>query len=227
MIQVPTTLLAAVDASVGGKTAVDLPAGKNLVGAFHQPSAVLCDPLLLETLPEAERKNGLGEVIKTAVIGDPSLLDTLLSPTVDWAEVIGRCIRVKKELVERDPLDTGARNLLNLGHTAAHAMERLSGFTLSHGLAVAKGTLLICRAAYARGLCPAEVPQKVLAVLDFYGMDSTVPYTAEELKEAALADKKRLGGVIRFVVPRALGRCESYPLPVEEAAAFLKAGLMD
>lgn len=226
-VQVPTTLLSAVDAGIGGKTAVDLPAGKNLIGAFHDPAAVICDPLLMDTLPREEWQNGLGETVKTAFIGDAALAESLLSARetgIDREDVIARCLRVKAEFVQRDPFDTGVRRLLNLGHTAAHAMEALSGYGIPHGLAVAKGTALTCRAAARYGLCGKEVTERAEEIFRALDIDITVPFGAEELAGAALKDKKRAGSSITLAVPLTVGRCALRTLPVEELAAFFAAG---
>lgn len=148
LVQAPTTLLAMVDSSVGGKTAVDLPAGKNLVGAFYQPSLVLCDTALLDTLPEETFRDGCAEVIKTAVLFDPALFRHLSThgPAFDRAWVIQRCVECKRDVVCADEFDRGRRQLLNLGHTIGHAIEACSGFTISHGKAVAIGTAMMARA---------------------------------------------------------------------------------
>ncbi|MFR1232834.1 MAG: 3-dehydroquinate synthase family protein [Evtepia gabavorous] len=158
-LQLPTTLLAAVDSSVGGKTAIDLTNGKNLAGAFYQPQAVLCDLDTLDTLPAEVFADGCAEVIKYGMIGDPALLARL--ETVDFRadpeELVARCVAQKRDLVEQDEFDTGARQLLNLGHTLGHGVEACSGYTVSHGRAVAIGMTLVTRAAVAFGRCPAEV----------------------------------------------------------------------
>ena len=142
-VQVPTTLLAAVDSSVGGKTAIDLPEGKNQVGAFYQPSLVLCDTDTLATLPERELNAGYAEVIKYAVLGDKALFETLQNRTADLPAVIETCVKCKAEIVEEDEHDLGRRRLLNLGHTFGHAVENRSGYSLLHGEAVAIGMAMI------------------------------------------------------------------------------------
>ena len=158
-LQLPTTLLAAVDSSVGGKTAIDLTNGKNLAGAFYQPQAVLCDLDTLDTLPAEVFADGCAEVIKYGMIGDPALLARLETADfrADPEELVARCVAQKRDLVEQDEFDTGARQLLNLGHTLGHGVEACSGYTVSHGRAVAIGMTLVTRAAVAFGRCPAEV----------------------------------------------------------------------
>ncbi|MBE6594852.1 MAG: 3-dehydroquinate synthase [Ruminococcaceae bacterium] len=223
--QVPTTLLAMVDSSVGGKTAVDLPAGKNLCGAFSQPVGVLCDPQVLKTLPSRVYADGCAEVIKYGYIGDPTLLKMLEQPFAEAPEaVIARCVRSKRDVVEADEHDNGARQLLNLGHTGAHAIERLSNFSISHGEAVAIGMLLAARGAVVKGLCAPDVPAHVEAMLQRYHLPTECPFDADAMAEAALSDKKRRGGEITLVLPRKLGESVLVPTPVEELAAFFAAG---
>ena len=223
--QVPTTLLSMVDSSVGGKTAVDLPAGKNLCGVFSQPVGVLCDPALLKTLPAQIYADGCAEVIKYGYIGDPTLLQMLETPFADDPEaVIARCIKNKRDVVEADEHDNGQRQLLNLGHTAGHAIERLSDFSVSHGAAVAIGMLIAARGAVAMGLCTPDVPPHMEQMLRRYQLPTQCPFSPEAMAEAALADKKRRGGEITLVIPRRLGKSELISLPVSELAAFFAAG---
>ena len=147
-IQVPTTLLAAVDSSVGGKTAVDISAGKNLVGAFHQPALVYLDIETLKTLDPTVMRDGFAEVIKYGVILDSKLFDTVSKPdSFDLASVIARCIEIKRDVVEQDEFDKGMRGMLNYGHTFGHAIEKLSGFTITHGSAVARGMIIAAKVA--------------------------------------------------------------------------------
>ena len=166
-IQIPTTLLAAVDSSVGGKTAIDLPAGKNLCGAFYQPSLVLCDINTLNTLPESVFKDGCAEVIKYGILYDPDLFDHLAENGLafDRQAVITRCVELKRNVVAEDEFDTGARMKLNLGHTIGHGIEAQSRFEISHGTAVAMGTAIVTRAAGQLGICTAETEKAVLDIL--------------------------------------------------------------
>ena len=224
-VQVPTTLLSAVDSSVGGKTAIDLPAAKNQVGAFYQPSLVLCDTDTLATLPERELRAGYAEVIKYAVLGDPALFEALKTKTIDLPEIIENCVRRKAEIVAEDERDTGRRRLLNLGHSFGHAVESRSHYELLHGEAVAVGTSMICRAAQSRGLlCEADCGA-VIALLRDYGLPTETEYTAEELFDTLLLDKKISGGRLHLVVPREIGRCDIIPVPEDELRAWLEAGL--
>ena len=224
-IQVPTTLLAAVDSSVGGKTAIDLPQGKNQVGAFYQPALVLCDTDTLSTLPERELRAGFAEVIKYAVLFDPALFQTLKEKPVDLPTVIETCVRLKAEVVAEDERDTGLRRLLNLGHSFGHAVESRSHYELLHGEAVAVGTAMICRAACCRGLLSAENCNAIIALLDDYGLPTETAYTAAELFDTLLIDKKFSGGKLHLIVPREIGRCDILPVPEEELRDWLEAGL--
>lgn len=225
-IQVPTTLLAMVDSSVGGKTAVDLDSGKNQAGCFYQPSLVLCDTALLATLPEAEYRAGCAEVIKTAVLFSPTLFRELRETPArqQLAHVIAACVGFKRDVVESDEFDRGQRALLNLGHTIGHAVEACSGFSILHGEGVAIGLAAITRAAVEKGICTAETREQILALLRQYGLPTEVPYPLADILRAAEADKKRAGGVTSFVIPEALGRCRIEPIPAAEVPAWLRAG---
>lgn len=227
-IQIPTTLLACVDSSVGGKTAVDIPMGKNLVGAFHQPSLVLCDPDALNTLPPEIFACGMAEVIKYGMINDRPLFD-LLTPPADPREnietIIEMCVTDKGEVVKNDEFDTGMRQLLNLGHTIGHGVEALSDFGVMHGEAVAIGMAIVTRAACAMGLCPKEDCEALLAMLRHNHLPVSTDYTAEDIYRKALSDKKRKGGSITLVVPYGIADSRLYPCPVEKVLDFIKAGL--
>ena len=220
-LQLPTTLLAAVDSSVGGKTAIDLTNGKNLAGAFYQPQAVLCDLDTLDTLPAEVFADGCAEVIKYGMIGDPALLARL--ETVDFRadpeELVARCVAQKRDLVEQDEFDTGARQLLNLGHTLGHGVEAC------HGRAVAIGMTLVTRAAVAFGRCPAEVLPRLRRLLERYGLPDATAYSAQALYEKTLSDKKRSGDTISLVVPIAWGASQLVRIPVSELPAWIERGL--
>lgn len=219
VLQIPTTLLAMVDSSVGGKTAIDLPAGKNLVGAFHQPSAVLCDPDVLSTLPADVFRDGCAEVVKTAVLFDRALFDHLHAHGADFDRemVISRCVAHKRDVVCRDEFDTGERQLLNLGHTVGHAIEKCSNFTVSHGKAVAIGTAVMARAFCAEA-------DEIVALLRAFGLPTDTAFSPEELAAAALSDKKRSGGEITLVVPERIGRASLKKIPVGDLLTVIKAG---
>lgn len=227
LVQVPTTLLAAVDSSVGGKTAIDLPAGKNLVGAFYQPSLVLCDYELLRTLPTDIYADGCAEVIKYSILGSPTLYEHLLThgPAFDTERVIAECVAMKRDVVCGDEFDTGNRQLLNLGHTVAHGIEACSGYEIPHGRAVAAGMAIIARAAAEKGLCDAACAQAIEAVLQKFALPLDTDFSLEALTDRALSDKKRAGGTITLIVPRAVGVCELMPIPVTELGGWIAAGL--
>lgn len=225
-VQIPTTLLAAVDSSVGGKTAIDLPSGKNLAGAFYQPNLVLCDTETLSTLPEEIFRDGCAEVIKYGILYDPVLFSHLEQHAIafDREWVITRCVERKRDVVMEDEFDVGLRMKLNLGHTLAHGIEARSGFTVSHGRAVATGTAMIARAGKEKGLCPDEVCTRILAVLTRFGLPIQSPYGSQELLSYTLSDKKRSGSTVKLIVPRAIGECDIVPVPVDELHSWIEAG---
>jgi 3-dehydroquinate synthase len=224
LVQLPTTLLAAVDSSVGGKTAVDLPAGKNLVGAFYQPHLVLCDTDTMKTLPAAERSNGAAEIIKYAFLREESLLALLTQPE-RLAELIARCVAVKRDIVRADERDTGCRQLLNFGHTVGHAVEQCSGFTVPHGSAVAVGMAVMTRACVRRGLCAPDCLTRLYEALAQCSLPASTSFSADALFSAMLRDKKRENETVTLVICRAVGRCELLRVPVAEAREFLAEGL--
>lgn len=225
-IQMPTTLLAAVDSSVGGKTGVDLVAGKNLAGAFHQPSRVICDYSTLDTLPRETFADGCAEVIKYSVINDRAFFQRLAGGIREQIEdVIAECVINKSRIVEEDEFESGTRQLLNLGHTVGHAIEKCSELTVSHGSAVAIGTVIVMRAAVTLGLCKKEELDAVIERFRAEGLPTSCEYNAAELAVAASADKKRKGDGITLVVPYAIGDSRLYKLPVCELAEFIRKGL--
>ena len=219
-VQVPTTLLAMVDASVGGKTAINLPSGKNQVGAFHQPSLVLCDPCLLDTLPERELRCGCAEVIKTAILFDPELFAHLSEHglSFDRNEVIARCIAHKSRIVACDEHDHGQRQLLNLGHTIGHAIETLTDYMIPHGEAVSVGCCVLAKA------CSSDY-ERILSLFDRFCLPTKTEFSAPVLANAAIYDKKRNGNEITLVVPKAISQCELQTVPVTALEAIIKAGL--
>ncbi len=207
-VQMPTTLLSMVDASVGGKVGVDLPEGKNLVGAFKQPEMVLIDPLTLRTLPSDEFRAGLAEVVKHGVIGSPELFHLLegQGPTTLTA-LIADAVRVKIEIVEEDPFEQGRRAVLNLGHTFGHALEQLSGYQMRHGDAVSVGMVAAAHLAAATGRCDVRLISRLANLLNRLGLPVRVEgHRAEELYQAMGVDKKRAAGRLRFVIPEDIGR---------------------
>lgn len=219
-VQIPTTLLAMVDSSVGGKTAINLSAGKNLAGAFYQPSLVLCDLDLLDSLPEDVFRAGCAEVIKTAILFDKNLFEHLWQNGLnfDREAVITRCVECKRDVVCADEFDKGQRQLLNLGHTVAHAIEALTDFLLPHGYAVAIGCCMIARSLAADA-------EKTVEIFETFGLPTKTEFSAPVLANAALSDKKRQGETITLVVQNTIGDCCLKTLPVEELTSVIKAGL--
>lgn len=226
-IQVPTTLLAAVDSSVGGKTAIDLPTGKNMAGAFCQPSLVICDTDTLGTLPEDIFRDGCAEVMKYGVIYDRPFFDYLKETGMafDREYVIERCVQLKRNVVMEDEFDTGMRMKLNLGHTIGHGVEAKSNFSLSHGKSVAIGLAIVCRAAAAKGMLSEEDCCEIVETLKKYGLPTETEYSADALLEFTLADKKRSGATIPLIIPRTVGCCEIVPTPIAQLRSFIQAGL--
>jgi 3-dehydroquinate synthase len=218
-IQLPTTFLAAVDSSVGGKTGVNLGSGKNLAGAFWQPAAVLCDIETFKTLDTKTYLDGVAEVIKYGVIQDEEILHQIVCGEYDVEEITAKCIKIKADIVARDEREKGDRRLLNFGHTVGHAVEKLSGYTVSHGHAVAIGMSVIAR-AYGFG-------EAVTGVIRSAGLPTVCEYSAEKLHDAMLSDKKRDGDVLNLVVPRRMGKCIVLPVPVGELIDVLKRGLKE
>lgn len=220
-LQVPTTLLAMVDSSVGGKTAIDLDAGKNLAGAFYQPKLVLCDIDTLNTLPEDIFRDGCAEVIKYGVLYDRELFELLLGQglSFDRESVIARCVELKRNVVAEDEFDTGSRMKLNLGHTVGHGIEATSRFTVSHGKAVAIGMAIVSRASG----CPDS--GLILSCLQRFGLPTETELSPDDIYRCALSDKKRSGGKVNLIIPRAIGDCAIVPTAVEALETFIKEGL--
>lgn len=226
-IQIPTTLLAMVDSSVGGKTAIDLPAGKNLAGAFCQPRLVLCDIGTLDSLPKDTFCDGCAEVIKYGVLYDETLFNHLHTNGVDFDRemVISRCVELKSLVVAEDEFDTGARQKLNLGHTLGHGIELQSNFSVSHGQAVAIGMAIVSKAGAEMGICHSDTHNAILSILDKFALPKNTDCTAEMLYNCALSDKKRFGETINLIVPQKIGDCFILKTPVTELMTFIKAGL--
>ena len=210
-VNLPTTLLAMVDASLGGKTGIDLPQGKNLAGAFHPPGLVLVDPCVLDTLPEDEYRSGLAEVIKHGLIADPQLFEICAAgmPTIrnSQDEVIRRAIAVKARIIQEDPYERGRRAALNLGHTLGHAIEKASGYQLKHGEAVAIGLLYAARLARTRGVAEDHLVEQIEAALSGVGLPTSIPAELDlELVRRSMGyDKKKDGGKLRWVLPVRVG----------------------
>ena len=226
-IQMPTTLLAMVDSSVGGKTAIDLAAGKNLCGAFHQPSLVICDTECLNTFPPEILADGMAEVIKYGVILDEPFFRWLEScdPHAGIETIVARCCELKRQVVEEDERDTGRRALLNFGHTIGHAIEKCSHFEVSHGSGVAIGMVAMARAAAANGCAPADLAGRIAALCVKNDLPTGVAMPAAALCAAARGDKKRDAGGITVVTPDALGAAATKKLTLEELDAWIAAGI--
>ncbi|WP_283122759.1 3-dehydroquinate synthase [Anaerotignum lactatifermentans] len=226
-VQIPTTFLAAIDSSVGGKTAVDLEAGKNLAGAFYQPKLVLCDTDVLQTLPEVVFADGIAEALKYGVLGDAALFEKIAGGDFrqDLEEIIETCVSMKRDVVEEDEFDTGKRQLLNLGHTFGHAIEQKSHFQMTHGHAVAIGMHLIAKAAEAKGIAEKGTAAAIAKALEQNQLPKETEFSPAEVAEGTLRDKKRRGGTIRFVFPKKIGACEIVKIPVEEVEALAKMAM--
>lgn len=250
LVQIPTTLLAAVDSSVGGKTAVDLRAGKNLAGAFYQPELVICDYETFDTLDIKTFRDGCAEVIKYAVLSGGELADILgecadsaghpgsqLQDTPDAAPkdiktilmgkpdvlegILAMCVKIKRDIVHEDEFDRGQRQLLNLGHTIGHAVEMASDFKITHGSAVSIGLKMISDACLERGICSSECHSRITGLLTGFGLPLTNDFEAKLLYDIMLSDKKRGGEYITLVLPHEFGCCELRKVSLEELKGFV------
>jgi len=224
--QIPTTLLAMVDSSVGGKTAVNLPAGKNQAGAFYQPDIVLCDYETLETLPAEVFRDGCAEMIKHGMILSEGLFEQLKEPLEPQLEdIITQNITIKRDIVASDERDTGIRQILNFGHTIGHGIEKHSGYSVTHGKAVAIGMSVASRGAWHIGLCEKSCYSEMVSMLMRFGLPYETDIPAELLIEAAFADKKRSGQRITEIVPERIGKCVLQSLSLGELEEFIRLGL--
>lgn len=232
-LQVPTSLLAIVDSSVGGKTGVNLNAGKNLAGAFWQPSLVLFDPDVLSTLSYDLKLDGVAETVKAGCIADKQILDmikgfpAMLDDDDFLTELAARAVEVKRKVVEEDERENGSRQLLNFGHTIAHAIEKCSSYQISHGHAVAIGMVMMSAASEKLGFTKESCHDTILEILNRFQFPLNCPYTAEALTEAALQDKKRRGKTITLVIPEKLGSCMLKSVPIDELRKFIDCGIND
>ena len=203
LVAVPTSLLAAVDSSVGGKTAIDLPAGKNLCGSFYQPSAVYINTDCFGTLPQKEKKNGLGEVVKYALLDRRVTPESIINGAVE--RLVYECLSVKRDVVQADEFEGGKRMILNLGHTVGHAVEKLAAYTLSHGECVAKGlaaAIAVSRTLYGLSDETVAKMREVLNVCDF---DLSLGFGADEISDCISRDKKSEGDEVNFVALKGIG----------------------
>ncbi|HBL85435.1 MAG: 3-dehydroquinate synthase [Clostridiales bacterium GWF2_38_85] len=226
-VQVPTTLLAAVDSSVGGKTGVDLPEGKNLVGAFHQPIAVICDTNTLKTLPDDIFSAGIAEAIKSGAIRDEKLFQLIENGDTaqNITDIISGSVSIKRDIVEADEHEAGDRKLLNFGHTIGHAIEKLSNFEISHGHAVAVGMIIASRIAEKTGFAIEPCTDRIIEALQNNSLPTECKYNGHELATVALADKKRSGGNITLILPRQIGCCAQMTIPVSLLEETIALGM--
>ncbi len=226
-VQIPTTVLSMVDSSVGGKTAVNLNAGKNLCGAFYQPIVVLADCETLKTLPEETFNEGCAEIIKYGMISDGDFLtflrDNGIKENIEY--VIKRCVEIKRDVVSRDEFEKGERKLLNFGHTVGHAIEQCSGFSVSHGNAVAIGMAIATKGAFELGLSYEDFSSVLLPILQKNNLPCTCDFGADELYKASLKDKKRSRDTISLIVPEEYGLCKIHKISVEQLKDFIELGL--
>ena len=217
-VQIPTTVLSMVDASVGGKTGVDLPQGKNLVGAFKQPSLVVIDPAVIESLPAAEFRSGLAEIVKHGIIAAPEIFRQLEGDgPSSLGQLISDAVRVKVDVVAEDPFEMGRRATLNLGHTFGHAIEQVSHFSIRHGEGVALGLLCAAHMAGETGQCDPALEGRIRNLLERLGLPVTLPgYSVDAVHAAMFFDKKRQGKTLRFILPTRLGDVKIVNDPGEE-----------
>jgi len=225
-VQMPTTLLAAVDSSVGGKTGIDLAAGKNLAGVFYQPSLVLCDWRTFDTLEPAEFTSGMAEVIKHGILDGGELKELLYQPIKPNLEtVISLNVQIKRNVVEADEREAGARKLLNLGHTIGHAVETLSRYTLSHGQSVAIGTCLTARICARKGMCSQATADEIVRLFTLHGLPTETSYRAKEIADTARMDKKRQTDLITWIAINDFGRLVQMNLPMDDFEQLVSLGL--
>lgn len=226
-VQIPTTLLACVDSSVGGKTAIDLKAGKNLAGAFYQPKLVICDYSTLSTLSDEIFSDGMAETIKYGALFDGDFLNFLNENNArdNLEYIIEKCVTFKRDIVNVDETDRGVRGLLNFGHTIGHSIEKCSNFAVSHGSAVAIGMVLMSRGAYKSGITKADITDFLVSLLKKYNLPVSTDFSSEELFDVTLSDKKRSGDDITLVVPSEFGKCELYKTQINSLKDIIEKGL--
>lgn len=226
-VQIPTTLLSAVDSSVGGKTAINLKSGKNLAGAFYQPNLVICDISTLETLSEREFINGCAEVIKYGFIADQGLISILEESGLEFdrEQIIARCVENKQKIVASDEFDKGVRQLLNLGHTIGHAIEKCSKFEIPHGFAVATGMAIVAKASAKSGYCSKETKDRIISLIEKFKLPTTTQFTASELYSYCVYDKKRSGKNLTIVLPKLDGESILKTIKISELKDFIEKGL--
>lgn len=223
-VQIPTTFLAAVDSSVGGKTGVNLEAGKNLAGAFWQPSLVICDTETFKTLDEVTFSDGMAEAIKYGVIKDAGLFSEL-SGDFEITDIVERCVKIKRDVVEEDEFEKGNRKILNFGHTLGHGIEKCSNYSVTHGQAVSIGMCIITKAAEKLRICEKGTCEKLTGLLKKCGLPTECTYKKDELFLAALSDKKRSGDCITVVLPKKIGECVLKKITKDELPEYIEKGI--
>ena len=222
LCQIPTTLLAQVDSSVGGKTGVDMPEGKNLVGAFYQPRLVLIDPAVLATLPDQTFADGMAEVVKYGYISNREILDMVSAPDYkkNIERIICECVRIKRDVVTIDEHDTGLRMILNFGHTIGHAAEKLGNYVdLTHGQAVAIGMVAAMRLSAMLG--NEDLSERLIGILEHIGLPTELKYGREDIYRSLLSDKKKFGATVNFILVREPGRAEITPIGAEKLHEYV------
>lgn len=221
-VQIPTTYLAALDSSIGGKTGLNLLRGKNLVGSFWNPELVLCDPTVFNTLPTIRRMDGIAEAIKCAVVTDNTLLYPIKNNSYTY--VIERCVSIKKSIVEVDQYEESLRQLLSFGHLIGHAIEKLSGYSLSHGHAIAAGMIYEARAAYNMGFTDNDISSDLETLFRSLGFDPEITYTVEDLMKYVIMSKRIYKDNVNIVVPVEIGKCKLVKLNVCQLEEYVRLG---
>lgn len=231
-VQIPTTFLSAIDSSVGGKTALNLKSGKNLVGAFKQPILVICDLNSFNTLEDKYFKDGIAEAIKYSILKDEEMFQHFEEHQVDFKdekieEIVIKSIEYKREIVREDEFDTGLRQLLNLGHTIGHSIEIAKNYEITHGHAVAIGTYMIAKAASKKGYCESVVSERIKNAIIKNGLDYKIDISVEDLFKNALKDKKATSDSITLVIPEKIGKCKLEKVSLSELKEFIELGKED
>ncbi len=223
-MQIPTTFLAAVDSSVGGKTAINIPSGKNLIGAFHQPSLVVCDTETFKTLPSETFADGVAETVKTALISSKSFFEELENGNIQDKidDIVAQCVSFKRDVVEEDEHDKGLRMILNYGHTLGHAIEKVTNHAVTHGHGVAMGMVLIARLGEKLGYHGKELTERIINCLEIYGLPTKYDGSVPELAQAVLLDKKRSGDTLNLIFVKEIGTAEIIPVRVMDFVKYLE-----
>ena len=224
-VQVPTTILSAVDSSVGGKTGVNLLSGKNLAGAFHQPIAVFLNTDFFNSLSKEIYSQGLAEAIKYGMIMDEELFDVFESGNYHIKDICKKCIEDKAVIVKQDEFEKNIRRILNFGHTPAHGIEKLSEFSISHGSAVAIGMVIMTKISEEKGMCEKGISERLIRILKREGLPTTCEFDAKSLARAALSDKKRSGDKVGLVLINSIGNSEIVPVDVNNLNEYFEIGL--